>query len=81
MKERGRERIEKGGLVEKGKEARVLGKMPFFLLWLASKTEREGGRAGGRPAGVPAGAPVLVGDRRMEGNGDSSIGQTASPPT
>jgi hypothetical protein len=48
--------------------------MPFFLPWLASRIEGEGGGAGGWPAGVPAGAPVLVGDRRMEGNGEEAEG-------
>jgi hypothetical protein len=57
MKERGEREYRKGVWCKKEKRQGFLGKMPFFLPWLASRTEGEGGRAGGRPAGVPAGAP------------------------
>jgi hypothetical protein len=68
MKERGEREYRKGVWWKKEKRQGFLGKMPFFLAWLASRTQGEGGRAGGRPAGVPAG------DQRMEGNGEEAEG-------
>jgi hypothetical protein len=54
--------------VEKGKEAGVLGKMPFFLP--GSCPKQKGGRpSGGRPARVPADDPGH-GDGREMGQND-----------